>query len=82
MSVPGNGHDKEIEQPHPDGRKPRIEKVLETAQNLVNAVEQFLLLYAMGTTMETDMTLAAVRAARAMLQLVHVAWRVHQNKQR
>jgi len=49
MAISNNDHGKETEQPRPDDKKARIETVLETAQSLVNAVEQFLLLYAMET---------------------------------
>lgn len=77
-----NDHDKEIEQPRLDGKKSLIDTVLKTAQALVNTVEQFLLLYSMVASMETNTALVAVKAARAVLYLAQTALRVIQNKQR
>lgn len=77
-----NDHGKEIEQPRPDDKKYRIETVLVTAQILVGSAEQFLLLHSMVSTVDLDTTLAAVMAARAVLNLMHAAFQVVENRKR
>lgn len=64
--------------PTPSGaerRKSRIEEALATAQDMAKSAEQVILLCTTVSDMETNMALAAVKVARAMLYLAQIVLR-------